>query len=385
MAPHIDALRTDERLVPETILSPPALGDFVVTDGVRLFRVTPGGVVTIIASGVPFSRLVGVAVDGTGNFIVADFNGMELFRVTPVGVVTSIASGLGDISGVAIDRSGNFITVRFNDPAVLRITPAGAVTTIAEGPPFRGLFNSPAIDSTGDIIVTDFSASALFRVTPGGSVTTIADGSPFRDLNGVVIDAAGDFIVSDRGAEAIFRVTADGTVTTIASGPPLDRPDGIGIDGSGDFIVPDLIADALFRVTPGGRITSIASGPPLERPSGVAVVRCSLDLTLNLTDGTLNLEFELGTLDPVYWNLGLLFEGDIIPLWSIPRRPAEAPTSISVTVEGFPEIGPVRFLTTLLSRERIICFESEAVDTGPLASNPTARELRELFRRHAPR
>ncbi len=152
--PHDSA--TTGQLPTQTIQSPPALGDFVVTDegADALFGVTPGGVVTVVASGSPFVGPVGVAVDSGGDFIVADFDAGELFRVTPAGLVATIASGLGLISGVAIDGSGNFITVSCGLGAVLRITPGGVVTTIASG--LGCLVNTPAIDGAGDIIVTEY-------------------------------------------------------------------------------------------------------------------------------------------------------------------------------------------------------------------------------------
>ena len=77
-------------------------GDYIVTEYAsgKLWRVTPGGVVTLIASGLSGPR--GVAIDGSGNYIVAEWSSGELSSVTPGGVVTLIASGLSEPWGVAI-------------------------------------------------------------------------------------------------------------------------------------------------------------------------------------------------------------------------------------------------------------------------------------------
>ena len=78
-----------------TIQAIPAPGDFIVTDegADALFSITPGGVVTTIASGSPLTSPDGIAMDGGGDFIIPDVSAIALFRVTPGGVVTVIAEG----------------------------------------------------------------------------------------------------------------------------------------------------------------------------------------------------------------------------------------------------------------------------------------------------
>ncbi len=84
-----------------------APGDFIVTDnfGNRLLKVTPAGVVTVIASsglGTPMD----VVIDSSGNYIVTDNVGNRLLKVTPAGVVTVIAStGLGTPLFLAIEQT----------------------------------------------------------------------------------------------------------------------------------------------------------------------------------------------------------------------------------------------------------------------------------------
>jgi hypothetical protein len=70
----------------------------------------------------------GVAVDGSGNYIVAEDN-TQLSRVTPGGTVTFIANVYSG-PGVAIDNSGNYIVTEQSSDRLSLVTPGGTVTVI---------------------------------------------------------------------------------------------------------------------------------------------------------------------------------------------------------------------------------------------------------------
>ena len=108
----------------------PSAGDYIVTESGsgELSSVTPGGTITLIASGL--SNPAGVAIDGSGNYIVAEWGSGQLSSVTPGGVVTLITSGLSNPWGVAIDGSGNYIVAEVGSVKLSSVTPGGVVTLI---------------------------------------------------------------------------------------------------------------------------------------------------------------------------------------------------------------------------------------------------------------
>lgn len=101
---------------------------------------TNGGVTTVVRSSLGPGQCLpnqdvgvprGVAIDGSGNYIMTDSFGGRLFAVTPAGAATLIAGGLGNPNGVAIAPNGNYIVTDSLNHRLLSVTPQGAVSTIA--------------------------------------------------------------------------------------------------------------------------------------------------------------------------------------------------------------------------------------------------------------
>jgi secreted PhoX family phosphatase len=149
-----------------------AAGTLVVLAGV------PSGIGSADGTGsaARFSYPKGVAVDGSGNVYVADYNNDTIRKVTPAGVVTTLAGSPGVIGsadgtgsaaqfnspqGVAVDGSGNVYVADSGNSTIRKVTPAGVVTTLAgsagvngsaDGTGSAARFNSPAgvaVDGSG--------------------------------------------------------------------------------------------------------------------------------------------------------------------------------------------------------------------------------------------
>jgi streptogramin lyase len=244
-----------------------AAGNVYVADaGNNLVRkVAPGGLVSTFAgTGVAgaangpdtatFNSPLGVALDGTGNVYVADYENNLIRKITPAGVVSTLAgtgaAGADDGAGtvatfnlpesLTVDAAGNVYVVDNGNNLIRKITPSGVVSTLAgngqvgsaNGTGTAASFHSPfgiAIDGSGNLYITDAGNNQVRKISPAGVVTTFA-GSGTRGANnatgaaasfntpsGVAVDASGNVYVADENNNLIRKITTAGAVSTIAS------------------------------------------------------------------------------------------------------------------------------------------------------------------------
>jgi len=186
--------------------------------GCWITEITPQGVESVLAgaagtvgcgsadgtaagAGFQFGTQSGMAIDNTGNLIVADTNNHAIRKITPQGVVTTLAG----TSGVAGNADGTGAAASFKYPTGL------------------------ATDGAGNVYVGDFGNDTIRKITPQGVVTTLAgtagvagsaDGTgPAASFNGpmgLTMDSTGNVYVADAGNYTIRKITAQGIVTTIA-------------------------------------------------------------------------------------------------------------------------------------------------------------------------
>lgn len=235
-----------------------------------------------------FGGPCGITRDAAGNLYVADAANNAIRKISSSGVVTTFAgylnsAGTSDGQGtsarfyyptdVAIDGSGNFFVADRNNNVIRKITSAGAVSTFAgsmgvagslDGTGNTARFNWPAgiaIDGAGNLFVADYNNCAIRKITSAGVVTTLAgalgtagtsDGTGsnarFNGPNGITIDNAGNFFVGDRQSHTIRKITSNGVVTTIAGSPGVAG----GLDGVGSSA--RLHEPGILMVDPEGKL-----------------------------------------------------------------------------------------------------------------------------------
>ena len=275
-----------------------------------------------------------VAIDSDGNLYIADWNNQRVRRVDlSSGVIKTVAgtgihgsSGdggpataaqLANPPGVAVDASGNLLIAESGGQRVRRVDAGTGVITLVAGngeegsggdggPAVDALLDHPvglAVDSRGNLFITDSQNRTIRKVdAETGTITTVAgtgvygysgDGGPatraqLNDPMGIAVGSAGDLFIADLNNRRIRRVEAGtGLITTVAGlgttgfggdgGPATDSlvflPNGLAVDDAGNLFVGDTGNHRIRRIDARtGVITTVAgSGPAgLEGDGGPA-------------------------------------------------------------------------------------------------------------------
>jgi sugar lactone lactonase YvrE len=219
-----------------------------------------------------FNCPCGVAVDGEDSIIISDYCNHRVRKMTRDGTVSTLAGsgrkGFADgagaaaqfncPTGVAVDGEGNIIIADWGNHRVRKITPDGTVSTLAgagskgfaDGAGAAAQFNCPrgvAVDGEGSIIIADFCNHRLRKMTRDGTVSTLAgsgsagfaDGAgaaaQFDYPYGVAVDGEGSIILTDYNNERVRKITPDGTVSTLFAGSCGLH--GVAIDADGCVVV----------------------------------------------------------------------------------------------------------------------------------------------------
>jgi streptogramin lyase len=228
---------------------------------------------------------------------VADYNNLCIRKVTMQGVVSTFlgspTGGYGFVNAqgnsakfsypadVAIDGNGNFyIADRYNH-CVRKADPAGNVTTLAgdgtaghaDGTGSKARFDNPysvTVDSQGNVYVVEWAGQCIRKITSSGVVTTLAgsygatgyaDGSgPAARFNypvGVRLDPSGNLYIGDANNCAIRKVTPQGVVSTYLGGS-WGKTDGTGAAGKLGFPeYPFIDASGILYVTDGHAVRKV--------------------------------------------------------------------------------------------------------------------------------
>ena len=275
------------------------------TNNSRIRKITPAGVVSILAGSTPgstdatgtaakFSYPRSVVVDSsTGMLYVADTDNHKIRKITPDGVVSTLAGstygfadGIGTAasfyfpSGLALDSTGNVYVV--DDKIRIRKinSVSSDVSTLMTIVNYMNQPSGVAVDSTGNIYVVNSGDQKIYIITSGGSVSTFAGSTTestdengtaasFSYPRGVAVDGLGNVYVADTGNHMIRKITPAGLVTTVAGSTSgfadgtgtaarFSGPQGLAVDSTGNIYVADTNNFKIRKITPDGVVSTLA-------------------------------------------------------------------------------------------------------------------------------
>ena len=236
---------------------------------------------------------LGLAKDPAGNVYITDCSA-RIRKIDAAGFISSVTPATwafcsyyyyyyyDEATGgeLAVDASGNLIVADTFNYRIRKVTPAGVISVVAGtgsygfsgdgGPATSAALANPrgvALDAAENIYFVDSFNNRIRKITPAGIISTVAgdgtygfggDGGPataakFSSPTGIAIDAAGNLYIADSGNNRIRKVTADGLIKTVAGdgfyglsgdgGPPtsarLAYPTGVAVDAGGNLYIAD--------------------------------------------------------------------------------------------------------------------------------------------------
>jgi len=314
------------------VIATDAAGNVFVGDGNLVRKISVTGIITTLAgngtagfsgdggpaTSAQLSGVSGLAVDGSGDVYIADFNNLRVRKVTPDGIITTVAGNGQDgepedgspavdapligPTALAVDPSGNlFIADSDWDDQISQIrkvSPDGVIITAAGqsfwgftgdgGPATNAFLTAPtglAADAIGNLFIADTYNDRVRKISPSGIITTVAGNGPAQparspasldgvtamgaDLGrtlGVALDSSGDPLILD--SYGVTKLTPDGVLHTATT----QGGEALTVDAAGNLFVAGL---AINEVAPGGAVThfvgSGAFGTPGSGGNGIAV------------------------------------------------------------------------------------------------------------------
>ncbi|HKC86351.1 MAG TPA: serine/threonine protein kinase, partial [Blastocatellia bacterium] len=260
-----------------------------------------------------------LAFDEEGRLLIADTYNHRIRRIDRRGVITTIAGSgnapytgygnpapkdtLNNPQGIAVDRSGNILIADTYNRVVRRIDRDGTLTVVAGsvaglsgdgGPAIKAQLNLPMAVTVGpddSVYVSDAANSRIRRITADGKIQTVTgfgggeglggagfvgDGGPAEKAKlfspaDVKFDTAGNLYISDTGNNRI-RVIRGGVISTVAGtgragfggdgkealAAELNTPQKIAVAKDGGVFIADRANHRVRKIDARGFITTVA-------------------------------------------------------------------------------------------------------------------------------
>ena len=219
----------------------------------------------------------------------------------------------------------------------------------------------------GALFSLDFDANTIFKLDPTSGDVISSCETEFDAVGGLAGGEGRLFVT-----EAFTSIAEVNPDTCEVIGGPFPSPNneaifGLAFDGNSLF-AGSVDTNTIFELDPatGAVLSSFPTAFPPSALASAEGERCTLTLAASFADGLLSLDFNLGTLEPMTWNVWLTSQSETINLVLASLPVIDPPIPFDLTLPFFPSVGTIGILTTLTTPEGgIICSEFVLVDTGP--------------------
>lgn len=209
------------------------------------------------------SSPVGMAIDGTGRLLVANWSAGTVTRIAANGSATNIATGLSGPSGIALAANGDLYVASYNEDLIWRILPSGSKEVFVRG---LGTPAGLAWDLQGRLLIANRQTQQILAADPTGRLTVAVQGELQTPVGAIQLPDGGYFVSNIDGGVAYAG--PDGRARTVSR--EFVRP-GAGIaaaDEASVFVV-DYGGTEVKQVDRHGRTCVVADG--FTSPVGLVV------------------------------------------------------------------------------------------------------------------
>jgi IPT/TIG domain len=233
--------------ITDTILAPTYLsidnsGNVYVSSlgSSAVYKIDPSGAISTFAA---IFTPTGSAFDASGNlYVVSD--GDNIYKVSPAGTVTLIATDPGALWGLAMGQNGNFYAANQNDSSVDMISPQGVVSIYdSNAPNCSGLaINNGKLYVTASVGagIPGSWEGTIFSMTQPEITSPVTSGFDYDGLSQLTFDNSSNLyatVYDNANFQGnVIRISPDGTVTNLSM-PNIPYIFGIVADASGHLYV----------------------------------------------------------------------------------------------------------------------------------------------------
>ena len=262
-----------------------------------------------------------VATDGAGNLYISDQGNNRIRKVTPFGIISTfagngIATYTGDADsahlasingpeGIAVDVSGNLLIADAGNHVIRRVSTSGIISTVAGsgvignsgdgGSALAARLYNPsgiATDVTGNIYIADVLNNKIRKVSSSGVISTFAGtgtagntgnggaavAASLRFPSGVATDGLGNVYIADQGNYNVRVVTASGVISNyagtstsgydgdggLATSAKLGSPKTVYVDGWGRVYIADNTNHVIRTITSAASVGTVSATQQLS-------------------------------------------------------------------------------------------------------------------------
>ena len=227
---------------------------------------------------------VAVSADGSAIFVDEEStsgSGGGIQRFTPDGTrAAAWTLSSGRPFGMAVESSGNLLLADGGAHHIQRFSPDGGdLGAFGSDGTGDGQMHTPedvAVGPGGDIFVADNGNNRVLRFSAGGTYvsqiagTAATGGDGFPHTTGVSVDAAGNVYVTDGGNGTVRKFDATGALVTTIGAGQLGQARGTGFDRDGNLLVADSSKHQIAIFKPDGTFAGAFGADDLESPADVA-------------------------------------------------------------------------------------------------------------------